>query len=228
MSEKISLARIKKFGKNFEISIDPDKALAYKEGNATLREVLHSDQIFIDAKKGEPAKESELQKVFETTNAETIADIILKKGEIQLTAEHRAEERKQKLNKIIHLININAVDPNTNLPHPVTRIELAFEQAKVQIDYNKTAEEQLDPIIKQLRPIIPISIQKKLLTITIPATYAGKAYGAIQSKHKLLKDEWQNDGSWKTQIEVPAGLYNEVINFLNSLTSGEAQIEEQV
>ncbi len=226
MSEKITLARIKKFGMNFEISVDPDKALEYKAGNATLREVLNSDQIFIDAKKGEIAKESDLQTAFQTSNPEEVADIILKKGEIQLTAEHRSEERKQKLTKLIHLININAVDPKTNLPHPVTRIELALEQAKVQIDYNKTIEEQLDTIIKQLMPILPISIQTKLLIITVPAVHAGKAYGAIQSKHKLLQDNWLNNGDWQTKIEVPAGLYQDTIDFLNSLTHGEVQIEE--
>ena len=110
MSSNPTLARIKKHGMNFEISVDPDKALEYKKGNASLREVLLADNVFSDAKKGEIAKESDLQTAFETTDTDKIADIILNKGEIQLTSEHRAEERDKKKKQLIHTIHINAVD----------------------------------------------------------------------------------------------------------------------
>jgi len=226
MSEKLTLARIKKHGMNFEISVDSDVALEYKKGNASLRDVLNSTQIFSDARKGELANSEDMQTAFETTNPDTIADIILRKGEIQLTSEHRAEEREQKRKKLLHLININAIDPKTGLPHPITRIELALEQGKITLDYNKTVEEQMDDIITKLRPIIPISIQKKKLQVVIPANYAGKSYQPVKDSGTMLRDEWGNDGSLTVTIEIPAGLYPDFIQKMNGLTNGEVTISE--
>ncbi len=225
MSEKLNLARIKKHGINFEVSVDPDKALEYKKGNASLREALHSDQIFTDAKKGLIAKDEDLQTAFQTSNPDEVADIILKKGEIQLTAEHRSEEREVKKKKLVNMINKNACDPKTGLPHPATRIELALEQGKIQLDYNKTVEEQFDDIISKLRPIIPISIEKKKLVITVPGQFTGKAYGYVKQNSTMLKDDWLGDGSWKVTVELAAGMVQDFIDALNGMTSGQIVVE---
>src|SRR3989344_3762864 len=162
MPPKITLARLKKFGTTFEISVDPDKALFYKKGQITdLDEVLHADNIFLDAKKGMVAPQAELEKVFKTTDTQKIADIIIKEGEIQFTAEHRQLEREQKIKKIVYLIHKQAVDARTGFPIPLERIEAALHQAKIHLDENIPVEEQLDNIITALRPILPIKIEQK-------------------------------------------------------------------
>lgn len=225
-SEKLTLARLKKFGKNFELSVDPDKALAYKKGEITdIDEVLLADQVFVDAKKGIIPSQEDLEEAFTTTNIRIIADIIVKEGEIQLLAEHRTKEREQRQRKLINLIHTMAVDPKTGFPHPPQRIEAALEQAKVHLDDHLPVEEQLDEVIKKLRPIIPLSIEQKQLTVTITAKDAGKLYQPITSLGKVLKDDWQNDGSWKVVLELPAGLVQEAIGKLNSWTHGEVQVE---
>jgi len=228
MNEKISLARIKKHGINFEINVNPDKALDYKNGIIPdLNEVMLADNIFTDVKRGLTASKDDLMKVFETTDINIIADIILKKGEIQVTSEHRAKEREHRRKKLVHLIHIQAIDPKTNLPHPENRIEAALEEAKVHLADHKTIEEQFDEIISRLRPIIPIKIEKKELIITIPAQYSGKSYSVVKGNSTILRDEWLNDGSWKVVVEIPAGLWQDFINKLNSLTHGEVLVEEK-
>ena len=62
--EKLTLARIKKAGKTFEISVDPDKALLYKKGESDLRETVLADQVFSDAKRGQIASSAELKTLF--------------------------------------------------------------------------------------------------------------------------------------------------------------------
>ncbi|HIJ11962.1 TPA: ribosome assembly factor SBDS, partial [Candidatus Woesearchaeota archaeon] len=220
MSEKLSLARIKRNGETFEISINTDKALEYKKGNASLSEVLLADQIFTNAKKGQVASQSELQNAFETSDTDKVADIILTKGEVQVTSEHRAQEREQRRKKLVHMINQQAVDPKTGLPHPVTRIELAMEQGKIHVDDNKPVEEQFDSIIAKLRPIIPISIEKKELVITIPGSYAGKMQQLVR-KHTVKSEDWKSDGSWVVTVELPAGMAPDFISELNNVTHGE-------
>ncbi len=224
---KINVARLKKFGNTFEINIDPDAAVRYRKGEITdLGEVLLADNIFSDAKKGQIAPNERLQEAFHTTDTTKIAETILNEGEVQATAEHRAEEREQKRRKLISMINKQAIDPKTGLPHPPNRIEAALEEGKIHIDYNRGVEEQFDDIISKLRPIIPISIEKKEVNITIPATYAGKAYGVVSSNSKMLQDTWNSDGSWTVKVEIPAGFYPEFLEKLNSLTHGEVIVEE--
>lgn len=225
MPAKITLARLKKFGQTFEISVDSDKALLYKKGQLTdLDEVLHADNIFLDAKKGLVAPHADLEKAFKTTDPLKIAGIIIKEGEIQFTAEHRAQEREQKIKKIIYLIHKQAIDARTGFPIPLERIEAALEQAKVHLDDNKSVEEQLDTIITALRPILPIKIEQKRMNITIPSQYAGKAQSTIRGMG-ILKEDWKSDGSWEVIIEVPAGLLQESIDKINALTHGQAIVK---
>ncbi len=225
-AQKINVAKIKKFGHNFEISIDPDAALKYKKGEITdVNEALLANRIFTEAKKGLVAANDRLMEAFKTTDTAKIADIILKSGEIQATAEHRSQEREQQKRKLINLIHRNAVDPKTGFPHPPNRIETALEEGKIQLDYNKTVEEQFDSIIAKLRPIIPIKIEQKKMKVIIPARFSGKLYSFVKANSTILGEEWAGDGSWKVKVEIPAGLQQEFIDKLNSLTRGEVLVE---
>ncbi len=53
--------------------------------------------------------------------------------------------------------------------------------------------------------------------------YAGSAYGTVKEFGKILKEEWQDDGSWIFSIKLPAGMQDEFYSKLNKLTKGEAQ-----
>ncbi len=222
MSEKLSLARLKKFGHNFEISVNPDKALHYKKGELhDITEVLLAERIFTDAKKGLAASHQDLQEAFKTTDVRSIAQIIVKEGEIQHTAEFRSQEREQRQKRLIYLIHKQAVDPKTSYPHPLERIETALKEAKIHLDDHQTIEEQLDSVISRLRPILPLKIEQKKITVTLPAQFAGKAYATVKNNSTILRENWNNDGSWTGTVELPAGLYLEFLEKLNALTHGQ-------
>ncbi|MBT4539780.1 ribosome assembly factor SBDS [Candidatus Woesearchaeota archaeon] len=226
MSEKLNLARIKKFGKTFELSINPDAALKFKSGEITdLREVVLADHIFVDARKGQLASTAEMEEVFQTAEFDKVAKVILTQGEIQATAEHRAEERQQRRKQLIQMIHTQAVDPQTKIPHPATRIEAALEEAKFSLVDHKSVEEQFEDAVHKLRPIIPISIQKAKLSVTVPASHTGKLYGYLKNAGKVLSESWENNGDLKCQIELPAGLQQDVIDKLNAETHGTVHID---
>ena len=221
-----NVARLKKGGSNYEVVVDPDKAIAYKEGDQVdLDEVLQAQQVFFDAKKGEHASEDRMEEVFGTTEALEVAKIILADGEIQLTAEHRAKVREDKRKQLVQLIVRNACDPKTKLPHPQNRIENAMEEAKIRIDEFKKAADQVQDVIKALRPILPISMEERELFIHIPAAYAAKAYGVVQGCGKIGKEEWKNDGAWEGTVKVPAGLMQDCMDKVNSVAHGDATID---
>jgi ribosome maturation protein SDO1 len=223
---QISIARLKKENQNFEINIDPDLAIELKEGkNIDIEDVLKSQEIFFNATEGDLASEEIMKSIFGTDNKLEIAKIILEKGEIQLTSEHRQKIRDQKKKKLVNIIHRNAIDPKTNLPHPVQRIENALEEAKVKLDEFKKVEDQVQDILKKLQVIIPIKFDKKILEIKIDAAHAHVVYEIANKNGKLKENNWLSDGSWFGRIEIPAGLQNEIIDELNSKTHGGVDIK---
>jgi len=223
--DRAVIARLKKQENVFEILVDCDRALEYRAGkNVSLDDVVAVDHIFKDVKKGERASDNVLKSVFGTEDPTEIAKTIIKEGEIQLTAAHREKIREEKRRRIVEIIHRNAIDSKTGLPHPPQRIENAMNEAKVHIDENKGAEEQIDDILKKIRVIIPIKFEVRELAVKIPNKYAGQSYGILK-RYKLLRDEWQNDGSLVAIVEIPAGIQDEFMGQLNKITHGDVEIK---
>lgn len=220
--DKAVIARLKKNGKNFEILVDCEKALEFKKGkNISLYDILAGDIIYKDSRKGERVSEKDLKLIFNTEDIYEAAKIILKDGEIQISKEVRDSGREEKLKKIIALIHRNCIDSKTGLPHPPQRIESAMDEAKVRIDENKSAEEQVDKIVDKLRVIIPIKFETKRIELIIPAKYSGASFMALKGYGKMLKNEWKNDGSLEVVVEIPAGIIDEFFSKINGICHGE-------
>ena len=217
----INLARLRKGGEKFEIDINPDKAMAFKQGaDIDIRDVLKVEKIFVDAKKGMLASEKLMQQLFSTSDPIEVAKLIIKGGEIQLTEEFRNKSREQKMKKVMEIIHRNGIDPRTNLPHPMTRIENAFEEARIHLDEYKAAEAQVEDVLKKLRPILPIKFAMKEIAVRIPPDYAAKSYALVKGFGRILNEDWLTDGSWSFVIEMPGGMESEFYDKLNSFTHG--------
>jgi len=223
--EKAIKARLKVKGENFEILLDRDKIFDYKDGKIPLDDVLVAKEIFKDANKGEHASENEMQKAFNTKEIEKIAETIIQKGEMQVTTEHKKKLIEEKKKRIIDIIHKNSVDPKTSLPHPPQRIEAAMDEAGARIDEFKKPEDQIEDVLKKIRPILPISFETRELEIIIPSQYASQSYSILKSKGELKKDEWLNNGSLKALIKIPAGLQEEFENDINKITHGDCEIK---
>ncbi len=217
-----NIARLKKGGKTFELAVDADKAITFREGkNVTVAEVVRSQgHIYTDVKDGVLANEHDLANIFGTQDFDVIARKILTEGQIQLTEEYRKKVRETKRKKVIDLIARNAMDPKTKLPHPPVRIESAMEEARVKIDEFRSAEDQIDGIVKALRTIIPISMDLKKLSVIIPAQYAGKAVSLLRQFAKPREEQWHDDGSYTCVMEIPAGLEADFYDRLKHATDG--------
>ncbi|MCF7798949.1 ribosome assembly factor SBDS [Candidatus Woesearchaeota archaeon] len=223
----VNLVRYKTHGKTFEIAIDADKAVAYKEGDAVdIDEIINSDHVYEDMKKGLQAKEADLTEVFSTTQTKAIVQVMLEKGEIQFTQNYRTQLRERKMNKIVNLIHRNAINPKTGTPHPENRIIAAIEEAKVKVNDLKKAEDQIDAIITKLRPIIPISLETVKLRIHIPASVAGRLRSSIENFGKLTNEQWLNDGALMAELELPAGMQAELVDELNNVSHGGCTIDK--
>lgn len=224
MSDRYTLVRYSHSGERFEILVDPDKGLAYKQGELTdISNVLMIDTIFTDANKGEKPTQAKLEEVFGTTEPLKVAEIMFEKGILQLTAQQRKEMAEQKLRKIISIISRTYVDPSTKLPHPPLRIENALSEARVSIDPFIDAEEQLKDVVDALRPILPMSMERIEIAIKIPPEYASKSYGIVKNLAEIKRDEWTSDGSWIAVVSISAAMHGELLDRLGKATQGSLQ-----
>jgi ribosome maturation protein SDO1 len=217
-------ARLKTHGTTFEVLVEPDGALAIKRGEkVNLEEILAVEDIFENASRGDRSAEEDLIKAFGTNDALTIAETIIKKGEISLTAEQRKRFVENKRRQVIEVIARNAINPQTRTPHPPARIEQAMTEARVNIDPSKSTDELVKITMKAIRPIIPIRFEEVEVAVKVPADYAPKAYGEISAFGKVIREAWQNNGSWIGVVQIPAGMQTDFYSLVNKLTKGEAE-----
>ncbi|MCK8519350.1 ribosome assembly factor SBDS [Methanoculleus sp. 7T] len=218
------VARLESHGERFEVLVDPDQAMRIRQGEEVdLEEAVAAIYVFANAAHAERASDEALMKVFKTTDFEPAALRIIQKGEIHLTAEQRRHLIAEKRNQVVTFISRNAVNPQTGFPHPPQRIELAMEEARVNIDPFKSVEEQVKETVKALRPLLPIRFEEVRIAVKIPADYAPRAYGELQSAVTLEQNEWQKDGSWIAVVRIPAGVQEEFYDLVNKISKGNAE-----
>ena len=224
--EKAVVARLESYGERFEILVDPNQAARLRQGeNLDLEDVVAALNIFSNASRGTRASEESLTKVFHSTDFSAVCRRIIEKGEIHLTAEQRRQMIEEKRRQVITFIARNAVNPQTGHPHPPQRIEMAMEEARVNIDPFKHLDEMVKETVKALRPILPIRFEELRLAIKIPPDFAARAYGDIAAASTMEKDEWQKDGSWICVVRIPAGIQTEFYDLINKITKGEGVVK---
>lgn len=221
------IARLKRGGEIFEILVYPREALEFKHGKGGIENVVVSDEIFSDVELGKKVSSQDLSKNFGTENRIEVAKKILLDGELQIPKELRDEIIDKKKKQIAAIISKTAINPQTRAPHPIERILGVMEKMGINVNFYKSAEDQVQEIIEKIRVEIPLSIENLKMEIRIPAKYSGPAYGKIKSFGKILRENWNNDGSFSCTLEIPAGQKNDVYDKLGALTHGEAFIKEE-
>ena len=224
--EDAIVARLETHGETFEILLDPKVMDFIKQGKEVdLIDYMAVEDIFNNARKGTRPAEDKLKEAFGTDDIEEIAKRIIAKGEVQITAEQRKEMLEVKKHKIIAYISANAINPQTKLPHPPTRIELALEEAKFRVDPFKSVDKQVEEAMHLLRPLLPIRFEKSKVAVRLKGDDYGKCYDDLVHFGIVEREEWQQDGSWIGLMEIPAGLITDLTNKLNSRTKGRADVK---
>ncbi len=222
-------ARLETHGLRFEVLVDPELADKIRHGaeDIAIEDVVAALHIYENASHGDKSPDEDLNKVFKTTGFEEIAKQIILKGEIHLTTEQRRHLTEEKRRRVITYIARNAINPQSGLPHPVTRIELALEQVRVNFDPFRSVDDLVKDTVKALRPILPIRFEERRIAAKFSMDCAARAFGAISGAAfvKMDKNEWQNDGSWICVVTIPAGMQDEFFSLANAASKGDAQLK---
>lgn len=221
------VARLETHGESFEILLDPSAMNLLKAGKEVdLLEYMAVEDVFNNARKGTRPAEEKIREAFGTSDIKEIAEKIIAKGEVQITAEQRKEMLQAKRQQVITYIAANTINPQTKLPHPPMRIEMALEEAKFHADPFKSVDKQVDEAMKLLRPLLPIKFEKTKVAIKMKGDDYGKCYDELIHFGLVEREEWQADGSWIGIIEIPAGLIDELKLKIGNKTKGSATFKE--
>lgn len=221
--DKAIIASYEKGGKRFEIYVDPDAAYSYIEGKKPdLKNILVAEEVYSDAKKGERAKPSDIEKVIGTTDIMKILEFILKNGEVQLTTEQKRKKVAEKKKQVVAILLREAIDPRTQAPHTQIRIENAMEQARIHLDPFKDARDQIEEVVKVLRPILPMKFEKLKIAVRVPAAFSHKCYGTLKN-YGIEREEWAKNGDLLVVVKIFAGMQGEFYDKLNKMTVGQVE-----
>jgi len=210
-------------GERFEVMVDPDLALAFRLGQKKeLNNVLTVEEVFKNFRKGERHTSSALQKAFGTTDVFAIAERIVKNGELALTTDQKRKMLEEKRKQIVAILMRECIDPRTGAPHTQLRLEQSMDAARVHIDGFKDAASQVEEVMKALRPIIPLKVEKARVAVKIPPEHAQRVYGTLKG-YGIQKEEWARDGSLIVVLEMPAGMQGEFYDKINRATAGAAE-----
>ena len=210
-------------GERFEVMVDPDLALAFRLGQKKeLNNVLTVEEVFKNFRKGERHTSSALQKAFGTTDVFAIAERIVKNGELALTTDQKRKMLEEKKKQIVAILMRECIDPRTGAPHTQLRLEQSMDAARVHIDGFKDAASQVEDVMKALRPIIPLKVERVRVAVKIPPEHAQRVYGTLKG-YGIQKEEWARDGSLIVVLEMPAGMQGEFYDKINRATAGAAE-----
>lgn len=224
MSSKFTIVRLSAEGEHFEILVHPDPALDFKFGrNVDVSQIVAVDEVYSDANKGLRVPVEKLQKHFKTSDFLQIAEIILRRGDLNLTTEQRRKLVEDKRKQIVSSIARNFVDPRSGLPHPPMRIEQAMAEIRISIDPFKDVNEQTKAVVEELRGVLPLKSERIKLLVKIPAQYSSQSFGSLKGVGEIIKEDWGQDGSLSVVIEIPAGVHATLLDRLGSITKGNAQ-----
>ncbi len=224
-SSKFTTVRLTLEGEHYEILVNPDSALSFKQGRKVEPStVIAVDEVFSDSRKGLRASSEKLKLHFGTDDHAKAALEVLKRGELNLTQEQRKRLTDDKRRAIIAAISKNFVDPRTMLPHPPTRIDQAMQEARVLVDPFQDSNEQMKAVVESLRTILPLKSEKIRLQVRVAAQYSGQAIGVLKNYGEIIKEEWLADGTLSAIVEIPAGGQPGLLDRLGSTTKGAAQV----
>ncbi|KAL4790988.1 SBDS protein C-terminal domain-containing protein [Aspergillus venezuelensis] len=126
----VSVVRLKKGKKRFELACYKNKLLEYRSGaEKDLDNVLQVPTIFLSVSKAQTAPSAELTKAFGSdTPADEIRQEILRKGEVQVGERERKEIAERVEKELLDIVSGRLIDPTTKRVYTPGMISKALDQ----------------------------------------------------------------------------------------------------
>lgn len=205
-----------------EIMARPGMVTKYREGKCSLQDALVDDRVYRNIAKGEVANAAELSGLGGSNDA--ILDTILKNGKYSQTAAEKREHMDKLKREVVNFLHSNFIDPRTRTPHPVTRIEGALAEAKINLDPESDAEHNARKILKKLQLIIRLEESTIDVTVVIPNNKIGQTIGICYSMGTVKGEEYGPENAY-IQMVISPGQYDKLVEQTSSASQGLAVVQ---
>ncbi|KAK4123324.1 Shwachman-Bodian-diamond syndrome protein [Parathielavia appendiculata] len=140
----VSLVRLKKGKKRFELACYKNKVLEWRSGiEKDLDNVLQIPSVFLNVSKGQTAPSAELAKAFgKETSVDDIILEILRKGELQVGEKERTAQLERVHNEVVSIITSKLVDPRTKRVYTPGMIDKALDMLSSMAHQNQQQQQQ--------------------------------------------------------------------------------------
>nr|POF03443.1 ribosome maturation protein sdo1 [Quercus suber] len=129
----VSLVRLKKGKKRFEIACYKNTVTSFRAGHETdLDNVLQIPNVFLNVSKGQVAPNDDLKKAFPNLSRDEVVLEILRKGEIQVGEKERGQELERVHREVVEIVAGRLVDPKSKRVYTAGMIEKALDQLSSQ------------------------------------------------------------------------------------------------
>ncbi|CAK5280029.1 unnamed protein product [Mycena citricolor] len=214
----VSIVRLKKGGKRFEIACYKNKVQEWRTGVETnLDDVLQISNVFTNVSKGEVAKTNDLDKAFGKIGVDEVVKEILKKGEMQVGEKERDHDLSALRKEIATLVAEKCQDPATGRPYAVGIIEKAMSEA----GYSVSA------CLKQLQSdsSLPIQRVRMRIRVTMPSADGKRLREKVLADAETVEvDEMEQDG-WEAILHIDPGQFRVINELLQKECKGKGRIE---
>ncbi|TFY79825.1 hypothetical protein EWM64_g4183 [Hericium alpestre] len=223
----VSIVRLKKGGKRFEIACYKNKVQEFRNKVETnLDDVLQISNVFVNVSKGEVAKSGDLKKAFGTDDRDTVVKEILTKGDLQVGEKEREHDLSSLRREIATLVAEKCVDPTTQAPYSVGIIDRAMTEAGYNVRGGKTAKSQVSDCIKALQSssTLPIQRARMRIRVTLPAEQTQLRESVLKGAEKVERDDVVGQ-EWISVLLIDPAQFRVITDLLNKETKGRGQIE---
>ncbi|KAI0820638.1 Shwachman-Bodian-diamond syndrome protein [Trametes gibbosa] len=224
----VSIVRLKKGGKRFEIACYKNKVQEWRSGVETdIDDVLQIANVFVNVSKGEVAKNQDLQKAFNTSDTNTIVKEILKKGELQVGDKEREHDLSSVRREIATLVSEKCVDPSTQRPYPVGVIDKAMTEAGFSVRPGKNAKSQVSECIKLLQTgsKLPIQRARMRVRVSLPVADAEKLKPKVLEGADTVEKEEQASDEWQAVLLIDPSQFRVLGDLLQKECKGRGRLE---
>lgn len=177
----VSLVRLKKAKKRFEIACYKNKVLEWRSNTEKdLDNVLQINAVFLNVSKGQTAPSADLKKAFGDMTVDQIILEILNKGEMQVGEKERHAQIERIHNEVISIVASKLVDPKTKRVYTTGMIEKALDMLSSQ--GSQAQQEKAAPVEEDGEA----KVKKEHLWTGVVATKSAKSQALEAMKALIL------------------------------------------
>ncbi|EAX85307.1 hypothetical protein TVAG_221140 [Trichomonas vaginalis G3] len=187
----VSIVKLKKNGKQFEIAVTPNKVTSWRNGlEKDIDEVVQSHSIFSNVDRGMLAKQSEVLETLEVDDMEKALHIILDQGKLTLAEKERKLVIENLTKDIASIVASQCVNVNTQRPLTPSTVERAMKEIGFSVKPAKPAKAQALKVIRDLKAAhYPIARAKIRLVFYITPDHAEKMISMLPYVEKVDKSD---------------------------------------